>query len=77
MAEDKTKLEEIYEAVLPEMEAHGIEDTDANRHAFLSGMRDAWVEDPFKSIEKTLYVVAINLEIARLAAKINAAKFRP
>ena len=33
-----TKIEEIYEAVLPEMDANKIEDTTENRLIFLEGL---------------------------------------
>lgn len=54
---------EIYETVLPEMAAHGIEDTTPNRIAFLSGLLDGWLEDESRSAEKSIYVSALALEI--------------
>ena len=65
-----TKIEEINEAMLDEFKTHGIEDTTTNRMDFLYGLLDAWREDPFTSIEKSLYVLALNLEIARLRTEI-------
>ena len=40
------RTDEIETAMLAEFKAHDIEDTPANRHAFLEGLRDAWNE-PF------------------------------
>lgn len=59
-------IEEIYERVLPEMKASGIEDTIPNRIAFLQGMNDAWREDDSFSITKPFYILAVSLEIQRL-----------
>ncbi len=64
-----TRVEEIYEAVLPEMAAHDIEDTIENRITFLTGLQDAWKEDPEVSFEKTLYMIALSGEIFNLKLK--------
>ncbi len=58
-----TRIEEIYESVLPEMMDHDIEDTVDNRITFLTGLYDAWKEDSDRSVEKTLYMTALNSEI--------------
>lgn len=65
-----TKLEEIYVAVLPEMAAHNIEDTPQNRLQFLTGIRDAWLEDGSVSFVKWLYLITIGNEIIRLSNEI-------
>jgi len=65
-----TRIEEIYEFVLPEMASNGIEDTTENRLAFLEGLRDGWKEDPDKSIEKTFYQLALNGEIFGLQLRL-------
>lgn len=64
------KMDEIYETVLPEMAANQIPDTLENRLDFLSGIRDAWLEEPSVSFEKWLYVQAIGNEIYRLHKEI-------
>lgn len=66
-----SKIDEIYAAVLPEMAEKGIEDTLENRHAFLTGLKDGWLEDEEESLEKSLYVLSITMEIAMLQLKIN------
>ena len=65
-----SKIDEIYANVLPEMAAQGIEDTTANRLAFLQGVRDAWMEDDSKSFEKSLYMMAISTEIFKLSLRM-------
>ncbi len=61
-----TRTEEIYESVLPEMKAHDIEDTVDNRITFLTGLYDVWKEDSDRSVEKTLYMLALTEELSRL-----------
>lgn len=62
-----SKIEEIYEFVLPEMKAQGIEDTTIHRIWFLEGLRDGWKEDvEDDNPDKVFYMVAINSEIFRL-----------
>lgn len=63
-------IEEIYAAVLPEMELRGIEDTPENRRDFLIGLRNGWMEDEDRSMEKALYLLAVNNEIFRLKIEI-------
>lgn len=58
------RTDEIETAMLAEFKAHDIEDTPANRHAFLEGLRDAWNEpeeglDFMQAIEKTMYMLAL------------------
>lgn len=65
-----TRMEEIYEKVLPEMASQGIEDTTENRILFLTGLYDGWKEDTSDNcLEKTLYLVALHSEITIL--KLN------
>ena len=59
-------IAEIYERVLPEMKANGIEDTIPNRIAFLEGLNDSWREDDSFDIMKPFYILAVALEIQRL-----------
>lgn len=66
-----TRIEEIYETVLPEMEANGIEDTIENRIVFLQGLYDGWKEDEDRCIEKTLYQIALISEINVLKIKLK------
>jgi hypothetical protein len=65
-----TRIEEIYAAVLPEMEANGIEDTTENRIVFLQGLYDGWKEDEDTSIEKTFYMLALHSEIFGLKLRL-------
>lgn len=58
-----SRRDEINQAMLKEFKLHDIEDTPANRRDFLTGLRDSWVEDTESSIEKTMYLMTINLEI--------------
>lgn len=67
----KTRMEEIYEAVLPEMAAHDIEDTTSNRIEFLTGLYDGWNEEPNKSIEQILYMIALSAEITFLKIQLQ------
>jgi hypothetical protein len=69
-----TRIEEIYEFVLPEMKANDIEDTTFNRMLFLEGLRDGWKEDSETSLEKSLYMIAINGEIFILKMKLHNEK---
>lgn len=71
------KVQEIYDFVLPEMEANDIEDTTLNRYLFLTGVRDAWYEDEESSFEKTLYLIAINGEIMILKIRLAQAGINP
>lgn len=61
-----TKLDEIYAVVLPAMAAKNITDTPKNRLDFLTGMREAWLEDGTVSFEKWLWLMAVGNEILRL-----------
>lgn len=62
----QSKIDEINEAMLQEFVKENIEDTLDNRIVFLTGMRDAWYEDPEINFEKTFYMLAISDEIRRL-----------
>ena len=68
---NKTKIEEIYDFVLPVMAKNNIEDTSEHRIWFLEGLRDSWREDTDTSIEKSMYIFAITAEIWRLANAIQ------
>lgn len=61
----------IEDAMLAEFTSQGIEDTPTNRHDFLLGLRDGWLEDDDKSLEKSLYMFTINTMISMLALKIT------
>lgn len=66
-----SKITEIYAVVLPEMAAHGIEDTLENRLSLLTGLRDGWLEDKGSSVEKAIYVLAVTNEIIVLQTRIK------
>ena len=71
-----TRIEIVYEALLPEMEANGIEDTPENRHDMLRGLLDAWNEDESPAgIEKIAYKFAVLLEMHHLRMKIKFPKY--
>ena len=62
-----TLMSEVYEFVLPEMAANGIEDTTLNRATFLKGMVDAWIEDGAEEHpNKPAYIAAVQSEIIDL-----------
>jgi hypothetical protein len=69
-----TKIEQIYEAVLPELAAAGFEDTLLNRYHALQGLREAWREDvetdPDVVFEKVLWMIALDGEILILSMKL-------
>lgn len=62
-------IDTVYQAVLPEMAAKGIEDTTENRIYFLTGLLEAWTENDDSCIEKSCYVIAVSLEISHLQIK--------
>ena len=62
-----TRIENILEAAVAEMESLEIEDTTENRRSFLAGMRDEWLESSDRSFEMIMYLRAIDLEIRRLS----------
>ena len=71
---EKTKIEQIYDVLLPEIEALGVEITDDVRLAALQGLRDGWLEDKDEDDYKTdkiFWVIAANIEIMRLELKLG------
>jgi hypothetical protein len=64
------KTKEIETAMLNELRLHGFEDSPENRLDFLLGLRDGWREDTSKSLEKSLYMLALELMISRLMLKV-------
>ncbi len=71
-----TRIEEIYEFMLPEMKKNNIEDTTENRLLFLQGLQDAWNEDPEASLEKVFYKLAVQSEIALLMLEVRGFNVR-
>lgn len=69
-----TKIEEINARMLEEFKAHDIEDTMENRYSFLQGLQEAWNEDPDTSIEKSLYQIALSVELTILRVRITLKK---
>jgi len=63
-----TRIDRIYEGLLPLMEEHEIEDTPTNRRFALSVFRECWLKANCRRFngEKLLYLFAIDLEITRL-----------
>jgi hypothetical protein len=66
----KTRIEEIYEFVLPLLNDNGFDDTPANRLYALMGVWNAWTEDESTEIEKTFYMLALSSEIFRLKVEL-------
>ena len=72
-----SKIDEIYEAILPEMAAHDLEDTTEHRLWFLEGLRDGWREDDSDAcIEKGLYVMTVTLEMMSLRIQLALENWR-
>ena len=74
--EQSERAKEIETMMLQELAANGWEDTPDNRHAFLSGLNDAWKEDDEdldtdQAFEKCLYLIAINGMIFIESMKMN------
>jgi hypothetical protein len=69
----KTKIEEIYDAVLPHLAANGFEDTTENRFYALTGLKDGWLEDEDRSLEKSFYLLAVTGELLMLKIKLMGA----
>lgn len=65
-----SRIEKIYEVVLPMMYAEEVEDTLENRLKYLIDLRDLWLEDDVHSFGKLKYILTINLEISGLAIRI-------
>lgn len=63
-------IDEINDFMLTTFQEKGVEDTTANRIAFLTGLQKAWKEDPDASIGKTLYQMALNSELMLLQIKL-------
>lgn len=62
-----TKIEQLYEVLLPAMRSHNIEDTVENRLYFLIKFRDDLNELPAKdTIERDRWKADVNFEIVRL-----------
>jgi hypothetical protein len=66
-----TLMDEVYQGVLPEMARNDIPDTTENRIIFLTGLLDGWAEDPDDSLDKSLYVAAVALEVSLLQIKMS------
>ena len=68
------KINEINQAAIAGMLEYNIEPTLDNRLTFVTGIRDAWFEDETRSFEKSKYIIAINVLIISLKARIAFAK---
>jgi len=65
-----TRIEEIYENVLPVMKDNNIEDTPQHRLWALQGLLAGWKEDVDDSVEKSLYMAALTGELFRLRMEL-------
>jgi hypothetical protein len=74
MSDTKSKIEEVYEMLLPELAENGIEDTPEHRLWGLEGIYDAWREDDTVSFEKTMWMLAVHTEIMSLRLKLKFPK---
>lgn len=57
------RIDEINAHMLEQFKVHRIEDTHANRLAFLMGMQSSWRWDVEDQFEKTFYQMALNAAI--------------
>jgi hypothetical protein len=72
-----TRIEEIYEQVLPMLKDLGVEDTPQHRLWALEGFRDGMKEDDTDNcLEKSLYRIAITGEIMILEMKLNPLRIK-
>lgn len=69
-------IDVVYAGVLPEMKKNNIEDTTENRLAFLQGLLDAWEEDPERSVEKSIFMLAVQSEIQLLKLEVRGFNVR-
>lgn len=71
-----TMLDEIYDQVLPEMAAAGIEDTIPNRITMLTEIVKVWEADEDDSVDKSLWISIVKTEISMLGVRASAARLR-
>ena len=71
-----TMLDEIYDQVLPEMAAAGIEDTIPNRITMLTEIVKVWEADEDDSIDKSLWISIVKTEISMLGVRASTARIR-
>lgn len=65
------KIERIYDVLLSEMKAGGLEDTPENRLNMLNNLRNKLWNDRIRSIPTLLYLITINVEIRRLVKETS------
>lgn len=63
-------IQEVYDFILPDLAAHGFEDTIENRIYALQGLLDAWTEDPERNFAKEMYMLAVSFEISMLKCQL-------
>lgn len=71
-----TMLDEIYDQVLPEMAAAGIEDTIPNRITMLTEIVKVWEADENDSVDKSLWISIVKTEISMLGVRATTARIR-
>lgn len=72
-----TMLDELYDQVLPEMAAAGIEDTIPNRITMLTGIVKVWEADTTDNcIDKSLWISLVKTEISMLNVRASTARIR-
>jgi hypothetical protein len=71
------RVKEIRDFMLTELDNMGAEATDENQFYFLTGLRDAWIEDQDNNLEKSLYQLALAGEMARIEAKLRQKGLQP
>lgn len=71
-----TMLDQIYDQVLPEMAAAGIEDTIPNRITMLTEIVKVWEADEDDSVDKSLWISIVKTEISMLGVRASAARLR-
>jgi len=71
-----TMLDQIYDQVLPEMAAAGIEDTIPNRITMLTEIVKVWEADEDDSVDKSLWISIVKTEISMLGVRASTARIR-
>lgn len=61
-----TRIREIEDAMVQEMIQKDIVPTLDNQYWFLLGLKDSWLEERDESLEKLMYLIALDVRIAQI-----------
>jgi hypothetical protein len=61
-----TRIAEIEDAMVQEMIQKDIVPTLDNQYWFLLGLKDSWLEERDESLEKLMYLIALDVRIAQI-----------